>query len=88
MAKDCPKKPRRDKDKKTGYHKRRESSARVTEVESADDEAKSDLEIKSQASTYSHATNVTKATSLLAQINKLSVEDKSSVVDSLVSEGF
>ena len=74
-------------------------TARITEVESSGgeaDDSESDDDIKSQASTRTQtssatavtARTATKATSLLAKINRLTTQEKTEVVDSLLNEGF
>ena len=60
--------------------------ARITEVQSLDKsatESNGELEIKSQASEVP-----SKATSILAQINRLTINEKSEVVDTLIDKGF
>src|ERR1700747_1652732 len=61
-------------------------SARITEVQSSDKSAKEsdgEMEIKSQASEAP-----SKATSILARINRLTINEKSEVVDALIDKGF
>ena len=61
-------------------------SARITEVQSSDESAKEsdgEMEIKSQASEAP-----SKATSILARINRLTIDEKSEVVDALIDKGF
>ena len=71
---------------------KRETTARITEVESlGDDTDNSDLELKSQASIKSSLTTKTAATqrnSLLGRITRMTTEEKSEVVESLLEEGF
>ena len=98
LSRQCPDR-QKGKDKSKGRPRRPEITARITEVESSGgeaDESESDDDIKSQASTRTQASSATavtartatKATSLLAKINRLTTQEKTEVVDSLLNEGF
>ena len=64
-------------------------STRVTEVESSDESAKESdsdsdtLVVRSQASVTTN-----KASSLITHINRLTTEEKTEVVDTLINKGF